>query len=102
MTGRRGPDRRTRGGGKPAGDPPEVGAAAAIPEGAAADHGRDAAGPRRLFVVSVSEDPGGELQGVVEAVRSGRKERFQGLDTLGAVVGALFRRLRDDVTKGRP
>jgi hypothetical protein len=53
---------------------------------------------RRFFIVSVSEDATGELHGVVEAVRSGRKERFQGLDTLGPVVGAMFRRLRDDET----
>ena len=54
--------------------------------------------PRRFFIVSVSEDATGELHGVVEAVRSGRKERFQGLDTLGSVVGAMFRRLRDNET----
>jgi hypothetical protein len=44
----------------------------------------------------VSEDADRALHGVVEAVRSGRKERFQGLDALGSVVGALHRRLRDD------
>jgi hypothetical protein len=53
---------------------------------------------RRFFIVSVSEDEVRRLHGVVEAVRSGRKERFQGLDTLGLVVGAMFRRLRDDET----
>ena len=54
---------------------------------------------RRFFIVSVSEDATGELHGVVEAVRSGRKERFQGLDALvGPVVAALFRRLRGDET----
>ena len=52
--------------------------------------------PRRFFIVSVSEGEGGELLGVVEAVRSGRKERFQGLDALGPVIGALLRHLRDD------
>ncbi len=49
---------------------------------------------RRTFVVTVSEDAQGELGGVVEAVRSGRKERFRGRETLGGVIEAMFRRLR--------
>jgi hypothetical protein len=53
----------------------------------------DAEPRRRFFIVSVSETDGGEARGVVEAVRSGWKERFQGLDELGLVVGALLRRL---------
>jgi hypothetical protein len=51
---------------------------------------------RRSFVVSVSEDEKGELGGVVEAVRTGRKERFRGLETLGSVIEAMFRRLRGE------
>jgi hypothetical protein len=62
----------------------------------------DAERIRRLFIVSVSEDASGELHGVVQAVRSERKERFQGLDTLGVVVGALFRRLQADLTGREP
>ena len=49
---------------------------------------------RQTFVVSVSEEADGALKGVVEAVRTGRKERFRGLDTLGSVIEALFRRSR--------
>jgi hypothetical protein len=49
----------------------------------------------------VSESAEGGLAGVVEAVRSGRKERFAGLDTLGSVVGELFQRLRGDDRTGR-
>jgi hypothetical protein len=56
---------------------------------------------RRFFIVAVSEDEGGEIRGVVEAVRSGRKEPFAGLDMLGSVVGALFRRARDEDRTGR-
>jgi hypothetical protein len=62
----------------------------------------DTARLRRFFIVSVSEDAQGGLHGMVEAVRSGRKERFQGLDALGPVVGALFRRLREDASHARP
>jgi hypothetical protein len=51
---------------------------------------------RRSFVVSVSEDADGVLVGVVEAVRTGRKEPFRGVETLGPVVEALFRRLRGE------
>jgi hypothetical protein len=72
------------------------GMTAALPDRPARGPPPDAGRPRRFFIVSVSEDVMGALHGVVEAVRSGRKERFQGLDTLGPVVGALFRRLRDD------
>lgn len=71
-------------------------AAEALPGGATAGPRPDAEGLRRFFIVSVREDATGELHGVVEAVRTGRKERFQGLDTLGPVVGALFQRLRAD------
>jgi hypothetical protein len=57
----------------------------------------NAASPvRRSFVVSVSEDADGALVGVVEAVRTGRKERFRGLETLGSVIEAMFRRLRGE------
>jgi hypothetical protein len=51
---------------------------------------------RRSFVVMVSEDERGRLGGVVEAVRTGRKERFQGLETLGPVIEAMFWRLRGE------
>jgi hypothetical protein len=72
--------------------------AEALSDGAAAGPHPDAERLRRFFIVSVSEDEGGKLHGVVEAVRSGRKERFQGLDTLGPLVGAMFQSLRDDET----
>ncbi len=75
-----------------AGDPQR----ATTPQPAGGDTPADPETRRRLFVVSVSEDESGAVHGVVEAVRTGRKERFQGVDTLGAVVGALFRRLREE------
>jgi len=56
--------------------------------------GGEAQPVRRSFVVTVSEDERGQLGGVVEAVRTGRKERFRGLETLGSVIEAMFRRLR--------
>jgi hypothetical protein len=87
---------------EPARDARDRGVAAALPVGRTAgpsgDPRPDGERLRRFFIVSVSEGAVGELHGVVEAVRSGRKERFQGLDALGPVVGALFRRLRDDET----
>lgn len=58
--------------------------------------GAEAQPVRRSFVVSVSEDEKGQLGGVVEAVRTGRKERFQGLESLGPVIGAMFRQLRGE------
>jgi len=75
--------RRRDGSGAPAG--PASGAA-----------GGEAASVRRSFVVSVSEDATGQLGGVVEAVRTGRKERFRGLESLGPVIEAMFRRLRGE------
>jgi hypothetical protein len=85
-------------GAEPAGDAPDRAVAEALPARPAGDSRPDAERLRRFFIVSVSEDATGELHGVVEAVRSGRKERFQGLDALGPVVGAMFRRLRGDET----
>jgi len=83
---------------EPTGDVRDRVVAEALADGLTRGPRPDAERLRRFFIVSVSEEPDGELHGVVEAVRSGRKERFQGLDTLGPVVGALFRRLRDDET----
>ena len=77
-----------------------AGSAAGSSEGATPDRARAAGGEtqpvRRSFVVSVSEDETGELEGVVEAVRTGRKERFRGLESLGLVIAAMFRRLRGE------
>ncbi len=58
--------------------------------------GDEAPWVRRSFVVSVSEDADGALRGVVEAVRTGRKETFRGLETLGSVIETMFRRLRGE------
>jgi hypothetical protein len=79
---------------------PRSGAAPGSPDptGAGAlDHGHviEAARRRQIFIVSVS-DEGGDLRGVVEAVRSGWKERFRGLDALAPVIAAMLGRLRRD------
>ena len=65
-------------------------------DGPATPAGGEAQPVRRSFVVSVSEDEKGELGGVVEAVRTGRKERFRGLESLGPLIEAMFRRLRGE------
>ena len=77
----------------PLGDLGGTGDRAAAP---AAPVGRETEPVRRFFIVSVSEDATGGLHGLVETVRTGRKERFQGLETLGPVIGAMFERLRAD------
>lgn len=79
---------------------PRSGAAPGSPDPAGAgslDQGQDieVARRRQIFIVSVN-DEGGDLRGVVEAVRSGWKERFRGLDALAPVVAAMLGRLRRD------
>ena len=57
-------------------------------------HDIEPARRRQIFIVSVSEQGGGDVHGVVEAVRSGWKERFRGLDALGPAVAEILGRLR--------
>ena len=42
------------------------------------------------FIVRVSRDKGGGLFGIVEHVRTGRKERFERLEAMGGVIAALM------------
>jgi len=55
------------------------------------ESGRPAPGIRRTFVVSLVQDEAGGHHGVVELVRTGRKERFEGLAALGTVMAAMLR-----------
>ena len=41
------------------------------------------------FIVRLSRDHEGHLTGIVERVRTGQKERFQGLDHIGEVIGRM-------------
>jgi hypothetical protein len=42
------------------------------------------------FVVRVSRDEAGRVRGVVERVRTGHKERFDGLDDIAAIIRRLL------------
>jgi hypothetical protein len=50
------------------------------------------------FIVRVSENESGGLTGVVEHARTGRKERFEQLESIGRVIAALLS--RTDPAKG--
>lgn len=38
---------------------------------------------------------------MVEAVRTGRKERFRGLESLGPLIGVMFQRVRGEGLEAR-
>ena len=42
------------------------------------------------FIVRVSMDEAGRLAGIVEHVRTGRKERFDRLEAIGGVIASLL------------
>jgi hypothetical protein len=42
------------------------------------------------FVVWITREAEGRLSGIVERVRTGEKHRFQGLDTLGALIDRMM------------
>jgi hypothetical protein len=44
------------------------------------------------FIVRLTLSDGGTVSGVVERVRSGEKQRFQGVGELAEVVGAMVER----------
>jgi hypothetical protein len=50
------------------------------------------------FIVRLTLDDGGVLSGVVERVRSGEKQRFQGLAAMAEVIGGMA----DRETQTRP
>ena len=41
------------------------------------------------FIVRVSLDPAGQLRGLVTRVQTGAKERFEGIEALGAVIAGM-------------
>lgn len=43
------------------------------------------------FIVRVGANEAGGIVGVVEHVRTGRKERFDGVETISGVIAALMR-----------
>lgn len=44
----------------------------------------------RTFVVRVRRGPLGDVTGVVEAVRTGERQRFQGLEAIGPLIDAML------------
>jgi hypothetical protein len=50
------------------------------------------------FIVRLSPGAGEELHGVVERVRTGEKQRFEGLERLGAILAQAFAHERGVVT----
>jgi hypothetical protein len=50
----------------------------------------DATALTASFIVRVSIDPAGRLAGTVERVRTGEKRRFDGIDTVAAVIARMM------------
>ena len=48
------------------------------------------------FIVRIRQDDTGRLSGIVEQVRTGRKERFDGLEALGPLIGQMASRRPDE------
>ncbi|MGH7334248.1 MAG: hypothetical protein ACREKS_16195 [Candidatus Rokuibacteriota bacterium] len=51
------------------------------------------------FIVRIARAPRGQLQGTVERVRTGEKQRFAGADGIGGVIERML--VRDDEDEGR-
>ncbi len=49
----------------------------------------DAVVARTAFVVWLGRDTAGRFEGIVERARTGEKQRFQGLEGLGALIGRM-------------
>ena len=47
------------------------------------------------FIVRVGANEVGEVVGVIEHVRTGRKERFDGVEAISGVIAALMRAVSD-------
>ncbi len=48
-------------------------------------------GARWTFIVSLTQDESSGMSGIVEQVRTGRKERFRDLRALGTVIAEMLR-----------
>jgi hypothetical protein len=47
--------------------------------------------PRRsTFVVRIDQDDGGDVTGVIERVRTGEKEPFRGLESIGGLIARML------------
>ena len=51
------------------------------------------------FVVRVVRDPSGDLAGVVERMRTGAKERFEGTSAIGPLIARMLGAADDAVTR---
>lgn len=54
------------------------------------------------LIVRLTLDHAGALTGVIERVRTGRKERFSGIEGLAAVVARLAAQAAVDMTETHP
>jgi len=51
------------------------------------------------FIVRVSQDEAGRLTGIVERVRTGEKERVQGVEDIGQVIACMVTKDRTEVSR---
>lgn len=51
-------------------------------------------GEQAVFIVRVTRHPAGQVNGVVERVRTGEKERFAGMEEIGPILAEMLVRDR--------
>jgi hypothetical protein len=51
------------------------------------------------FVVRIERDAQGAVRGVVERVRTGAKEPFRGIETIGALIGRMIETEAADIRR---
>jgi hypothetical protein len=67
----------------------------AVPGDEAGRRGPDGGVLLMTFIVRVGENEAGGVVGVVEHARTGRKERFDGVEAISGVIAALMRVVSD-------